>query len=101
MDTHDGGAALREHLDRNPQARHDALHDAEYAADVHRLRQVLDHLGPAMTAEGVPEGIRQRIEARLVADLLGTDEANARMRARAQAVRDLMERGIVHMPTTL
>jgi hypothetical protein len=42
-----------------------------------------------MTAEGVPEGIRQRIGARLVADLLGTDEANARMQEHARRAQQL------------
>lgn len=90
MDTLDGGAALREHLDRNPEARHAALHDPEYAAEVHRLRMVLVHLDTALTAEGLPGEARQRISARLVADHLGTDEANARgVRDRARAVQDL------------
>ncbi|MFJ6014477.1 hypothetical protein [Streptomyces sp. NPDC092952] len=97
MDTLDGGAALREHLDRNPQARHAALHDPEYAAEVQRLRRVLGHLDAALTDEGLTGEARQRVVARLVADCLGTDEANARMRARAEAVKKLMEQGVVHV----
>ncbi|WP_157875989.1 hypothetical protein [Peterkaempfera griseoplana] len=74
MDTCDGEALLREHLVRNADVRHAALHDPEYAAEVHRLRAVLGHLDTAMTAEGVPGGIRQRVGGRLVAVLLRTDE---------------------------
>ncbi|MEC3995174.1 hypothetical protein VSR01_17190 [Actinacidiphila sp. DG2A-62] len=87
MEHFDGDALVREYLHRHPEAEHAALYDAEYVAQVHRLREVLDHLGPAMTAEGVPEGIRQRVGARLVAGLLGTDEANARLRERARLAK--------------
>ncbi|MEU2487054.1 hypothetical protein ABZ593_20900 [Streptomyces sp. NPDC012617] len=97
MDTLDGEAALREHLDRNPQARHAALHDPQYAAEVHRLRTVLGHLDAALADEGLTVEARQRISARLVADCLGTDEANERMRARTEAVKKLMEQGVVHV----
>ncbi|MGC4947720.1 hypothetical protein ACLQ2N_16180 [Streptomyces sp. DT224] len=92
---------LGEHLARNPDARHAALHDPEYAAEVHRLRTVLGHLDTALAAEDLTAAARQRIGARLVADCLGTDEANARVRERAQAVQDLMARGIVHRPVDL
>lgn len=93
-----GDVALDEHLDRNPEARHAALHDAEYAADVHRLRTVLGHLDAALSAEGLPTVARLRVESRLVADCLGTDEANARMQERTRTVRQLIGADVVRMP---
>lgn len=87
-------AVLLEHLARNPKAQHAALHDPEYAAEVHRLRMVLDSLHAALSAEGMPAEARHRVGARLVADCLGTDEANERMRARTEAVKKLMEQGV-------
>ncbi|MFJ7586972.1 hypothetical protein ACIQZO_06170 [Streptomyces sp. NPDC097617] len=98
MDTLNGGAALREHLERNPEAQRAALQDPQYAAEVHRLRAVLGHLDAALAAEDMSGEVRQRIAARLVADCLGTDEANARVRDRARAVQDLMTGGAVHVP---
>ncbi|WP_434593285.1 hypothetical protein [Streptomyces sp. A5-4] len=97
MDTLDGDAALREHLARNPEAQHAALHDPPYAAEVHRLRTVLGHLDAALADEGMSSEARHRVGARLVTDCLGTDEANARMRDRARAVQDLIAGGVVHV----
>ncbi|MET9321982.1 hypothetical protein ABZX75_17575 [Streptomyces sp. NPDC003038] len=95
MDTLDGDQVLREHLARNPEAQHAALNDPQYAAEVHRLRTVLGHLDAALAAEGLTGAARQRIGARLVADCLGTDEANARMGDHARAVQDLAATGAV------
>ncbi|MFD3612367.1 hypothetical protein ACFWXA_30735 [Streptomyces atroolivaceus] len=97
MDILDGDQALREHLDRNPEAQRAALHDPQYAADVHRLRTVLGHLDAALAAEGLGDEARQRVATRLVTDCLGTDEANERMRARTEAVKKLMEQSVVHV----
>ncbi|MEW2066661.1 hypothetical protein [Streptomyces sp. NPDC007346] len=97
----DGEQLLREHLDRNPNAQRAALHDAQYAADVHRLRTVLDRLGHALAAEGVTESAARRIGARLVTDLLGTDEANDRMGERARMVAQVMETGVLRIPIPL
>ncbi|WP_086779644.1 hypothetical protein [Streptomyces griseus] len=95
----DGESLIRAHLDANPDGHRAALHDPEYAATAHRLRTVLDRLGHALAAEGVTdEDLAARVGARLVTDLLGTDEANARMAARAQAVKGLYEQGLVRMP---
>lgn len=98
MDILDGDQALREHLARNPEAQYAALHDPQFAAEVHRLRTVLGHLDAALADEGLSSEARQRVGARLVADCLGTDEANARVRDRARAVQDLMASGAVHVP---
>ncbi|MGW6456532.1 hypothetical protein ACWF94_11515 [Streptomyces sp. NPDC055078] len=89
---------LRQYLDSNPQAQHAALHAPEFVAEVHRMRTVLGHLDAALADEGMSSEARQRVGARLVADCLGTDEANARERARARAVQDIMASGAVHMP---
>ncbi|MFC8723743.1 hypothetical protein [Streptomyces bacillaris] len=95
----DGEQLLRAHLDANPDADRAALHDAQHAATVHQLRTVLDRLGHALAAEGVTdEDLARRVGARLVTDLLGTDEANARIAARAKAVMALYEQGVVRMP---
>ncbi|THA54243.1 hypothetical protein [Streptomyces sp. A1136] len=97
MDRTLGDVALREHLQRNPEAQHAALHDPEFAAETHRLRQVLDHLDAALAAEGLDDEARKRVGAHLAAECLGTDDSNARMRDRAQAVRSLYEQGLVHV----
>jgi anti-sigma-K factor RskA len=97
MDTPDGDQVLREHLARNPEAQHAVLHDPEYAAEVHRLRTILGHLDTALADEGLPVEVRQRVGARLVADCLGTDEANARVRERTEAVKKLMAQGVVRV----
>ncbi|MFD9422283.1 MULTISPECIES: hypothetical protein [unclassified Streptomyces] len=95
----DGEQFLRAHLDANPDAHHAALHDPEYAASVHHLQTTLDRLGHALAAEGITdEDQARRIGARLATDLLGTDESNARMESRARLVRDLYDKGVVHMP---
>lgn len=94
----DGEQLLRAHLADNPDARRASLHDAEYAAEVHRLRTVLDRLGHALAAEGATEDMARRVGARLVTDLLGTDESNARMQARTDAVIKLYEAQRVHLP---
>lgn len=82
-------AALGEYLDRNPDARAAQLHDPEFAADVHRLRTVLDHLDAALTAEGLDEEARRRVGAGLVARCLPTDEVRERMRERERLAREL------------
>lgn len=97
----DSEQLIRDHLNGNPEAQHAVLHDAEYAAEVHRLRTVLGNLDTVLVDEGLPADIRQRVLARLVADCLGTDEANARMRSRAQLVMDMFNKGVVPMPTPL
>ncbi|MBK3596731.1 MULTISPECIES: hypothetical protein [Streptomyces] len=52
---------LDEYLDHTPMARHAALHDAEGAADVHRLRTTLGHRDTALGAEGLPTVARLRV----------------------------------------
>ncbi|MFD3978269.1 hypothetical protein ACFWR6_06750 [Streptomyces griseus] len=96
----DGEQLLRDHLDANPDADRAVLHDPQYAADVNRLRTTLDRLGHALAAEGVTdEDLARRVGARLVADLLGTDESNARMQARTDVVIKLYEAQLVHLPS--
>ncbi|MEV5677048.1 hypothetical protein [Streptomyces sp. NPDC052179] len=96
----DGEQLLRDHLDANPVANRAALHDPQYAADVHRLRTTLDRLGHALAAEGITdEDQARRVGARLVTDLIGTDESNARVHARARLAMRLYDQGMVHMPT--
>ncbi|WP_019548617.1 hypothetical protein [Streptomyces sulphureus] len=90
MDHSSTDAALLEYLARNPKAQHAALHDPEYAAEVHRLRMVLDSLHAALSAEKMPAEARHRVGARLVADCLGTDEANVRMRDQARRAQQLL-----------
>lgn len=70
-------------------------------AEVRRLRTVLGHLDAALADESLTAEARQRIGARLVPDCLGTDEANARLRDRAQAVQSLMAKGFVRLPVGL
>ncbi|MFJ5890298.1 hypothetical protein [Streptomyces californicus] len=95
----DGEQLLRDYLDRNPDANRAALHDPQYAAEVHRLRTTLDRLGHALATEGITdEDMARRVGARLVTDLLGTDESNARMQARADAVIKLYQAQRVHLP---
>lgn len=97
----DGEALIREHLDGNPNAKRAALHDAEYAADVHRVRTVLAHLDRHLVGEDMPEEARRRVESRLVADLLGTDEASDRMGERTRMVAQVMETGVIRIPIPL
>lgn len=92
-----GGAALTEYLHSNPEAQHAALHDPEFAAETHRLRTVLAHLDAALAAEGLADDARHRVGLRLVTELLGTDEANARIRN----VRQLIAQGEVCVPAEL
>ncbi|MFD4315008.1 hypothetical protein [Streptomyces sp. NPDC058548] len=91
-------AALNEHMHGNPEAQRAAVHDPEYAAEVHRLRTVLGDLDVALADEGLSGEARHRIEARLVAECLGTDEANARMRDRADAVQRFLADDVVRVP---
>lgn len=86
--------AIREHLQRNPGAQQSALHDPQYAAELHRLRQVLGHLDAALAAEDMSTEARQRVGARLVRDCLGTDAVNARVRS----VQKLLAQGVVRVP---
>lgn len=92
-----GEALLRDHLARNPGLRRDAVHDAEHAAEVHRVRAVLVTLDESLTAEGLPDDARYRIGARLVTAWLGTDESNARLRG----LRQHFDRDTVRVPPEL
>ncbi|MFF4292104.1 hypothetical protein ACFY0N_00435 [Streptomyces vinaceus] len=81
--------AIAEHLRRNPNAHRTALVDPVFAAEVHRLRLVLTALDAVLDDEGLDEEMRRRVGARLVADLVGTDEENAaRVRQREQMLRE-------------
>ncbi|MFD6936282.1 hypothetical protein ACFWAP_09035 [Streptomyces goshikiensis] len=80
--------AIAEHLRRNPNAHRTALIDPVFAAEVHRLRLVLTGLDAVLEDEGLAEEMRRRIAARLVADLVGTDEENAaRVRRHEELLR--------------
>ncbi|MFE3378721.1 hypothetical protein [Streptomyces anulatus] len=79
----DGDQLLRDLLDHNLEANRAALHDPEHAANIHRLTD---------------EDQARRVSARLVTDLLGTDESNARLHARAKAVTELYEQNRVRLP---
>ncbi|MFJ2205952.1 hypothetical protein [Streptomyces microflavus] len=97
----DAEQLLREHLHRNPDLQRAALHDAEYAADVHRLRTVLTRLDGILVGEDMPEEARRRVESRLVADLLGTDEAHDRIRERTRMVTQVIATGVVCIPVPI
>ncbi|WP_433341704.1 hypothetical protein [Streptomyces sp. CA-253872] len=97
MDQPTGEALLRDHLTRNPGLRRDAVHDAERAADLHRVRMVLVTLDESLTVEGLPDEARHRIGARLVTAWLGTDESHARL----SSVRQLLDRDTVRVPPEL
>ncbi|MFD3848168.1 hypothetical protein ACFWVB_20045 [Streptomyces microflavus] len=98
MTLSDADDLVREHLDANPDMRHAALHDAQYAADLHRLRMTLGRLGTHLEAEDIPEEAQRRIAAGLVADVLGTDEARVTMRERARMVTEVMATNVLHRP---
>ncbi|MFJ5814981.1 hypothetical protein ACIQGT_13935 [Streptomyces sp. NPDC093108] len=69
--------ALAAFLTANPEAARSARRDAEFAAEVVRMRTVLDALDSGLEAEGLGVEARQRIAVRLAADCLLTDEARA------------------------
>ncbi|MFE0763704.1 hypothetical protein [Streptomyces smyrnaeus] len=96
MDYSSSDAVLRGHLDRNPEAQRAALHDPQYAAEVHRLRLMLGYLDEALAAEGLSDKARHRVGSRLVAGCLGTDETNAR----ARSVQELLTRDVATAPAS-
>ncbi|MFJ7489695.1 hypothetical protein ACIQZB_00290 [Streptomyces sp. NPDC097727] len=80
---------LQNFLEANPQAQQAALHDPEFAADVARLRTVLDQLDAALDAEGLDSEARRRVGARLVGGCLLTDKGRAEQRERERLMRSL------------
>ena len=48
----DGEQLIRAHLDGNPDAHRAALHDPQFAAELHRLRTILGHLDTTLLTEG-------------------------------------------------
>lgn len=80
--------ALAEFFTANPETHWAALHDPVLAAEVARMRDVLDRLDGALEAEGLDVEARGRVGVRLVTDCLLTDEARA-----AQLERERLARG--------
>ena len=93
MDHFDADELLREHLRRNPQVEYAALRDPQATADQHRLRELLGHLDAALIAEGMPSGARRRVESRLVADVLGSDEEITLIQQRARLASQIVPGG--------
>jgi anti-sigma-K factor RskA len=81
--------ALDEYLAANPEADRAALHDPQFAAEVARMRTVLDRLDTGLEAEGLDVEARRRIGVRLLADCLLTDEARERVQERHRLAREL------------
>ncbi|WP_413808133.1 hypothetical protein [Streptomyces sp. OE57] len=83
--------ALDEYLTANPEAARSALHDAEFAAEVARMRVVLERLDAGLEAEGLDVEARRRVGVRLVTDCLQTDEARARVAEAHRLARELSD----------
>ncbi|WP_406502183.1 hypothetical protein OHA04_45695 (plasmid) [Streptomyces sp. NBC_01590] len=91
--------ALDEYFDHTPVAHHAALHDPQFAAELHRLRNILGHLDTTLHAEGLNEEQRHRIAAGVVAKCLDPAEAARRVQEHAARVQELAWHGDV--PATL
>lgn len=72
-----GITALEEFFTANPEGHWSALHNPVMAAEVARMRAVLDRLDASLEDEGLDVEARRRVGVRLVTDCLLTDQARA------------------------
>lgn len=80
---------LDEYLRHTPAAQHAALHDPQFAAELHRLRSILGHLDTTLRTEGLSDEQRHRIAASVVPECLDPAEAVARVREHAELLQEL------------
>lgn len=80
---------LDEYLDHTPVAQHAALHDPQFTAELHRLRNVLGHLDTTLRTEGLSNEQRHRIAAGVVAMSLDPVAAATRVREHVARVEKL------------
>ncbi|HLL36192.1 MAG TPA: hypothetical protein VK545_20445 [Streptomyces sp.] len=76
-------------MNANPEARKSALHDPVFAAEVARMRIVLDRLDTALEDEGLDQEARRRIGVRLVTDCLLSDQGRAMLREQEHLARSI------------
>ncbi|WP_405759455.1 hypothetical protein OG234_13255 [Streptomyces sp. NBC_01420] len=88
MDTSSADRILNDYVQGTPGAVQASLHDPEFVANLHTMRDVLTHLETALAAEGLDDRARHRVGTRLTLACLGAEQPNpARRLAEQEAGR--------------